>query len=298
MSETYTHHTNPDYLVVTTWNDRIYESHGVNFDKTYNWPFPRIAYNEDRDMFDIIPECKRFVENARKRGMTDEEKLKLRQKNMVSATPKDWHFDVIRFSYKVYAYTHAVLNDMAKRGIMYFDADFVFKDGPPVDEKWISDNVHRDHAPVSYLSSTGEIMAESGFVYFNMEHPETRNLVAEIRNCYDSGSVFNMDRWDDGYVLGWVLRDFENRNGIRNHNMTIDMDTSIVNCVMDSPLASVVEHHLGYKTYPSYSREFFENDLMAELKLSLITELRDKKLSRIIERRNRMSSPQRTDSES
>ena len=54
-------------LVVTTWNNKLYEEYAYRFEKTYNWPFELKVYNEDDNLFDLVPECKLFAERNKSR---------------------------------------------------------------------------------------------------------------------------------------------------------------------------------------------------------------------------------------
>jgi len=77
--------------VVTSYNNHLYDEYAYRFRETYNWPFKLIVYNEDKDLFDKIPDCKAFVERNKERKV------------------KDFWVDGVRFCYKVYAYTHALI---------------------------------------------------------------------------------------------------------------------------------------------------------------------------------------------
>ena len=48
--------------VVSTWNNYLYKKYARRFKKTYKWPFELEIYNEDDDMYDRIPELKKFVD--------------------------------------------------------------------------------------------------------------------------------------------------------------------------------------------------------------------------------------------
>ncbi len=78
-------------LLVTTWNNRLFKEYGHRFQSTYNWDYPYIVYNEDGEMFDIIPDCKSFIDRN------------------VRRQPENFLTDGVRFCYKVYAYTHAII---------------------------------------------------------------------------------------------------------------------------------------------------------------------------------------------
>ena len=102
-------------LTVTSYNKSLEKAYAHRFKQTYNWPFKLKVYNEDIDMFDKIPNCHAFVErNKNKHKYTSYE-----EKN------NDYRTDGVRFCYKVYAYTHAILNEDAD-GIIGIDADSIF----------------------------------------------------------------------------------------------------------------------------------------------------------------------------
>ena len=56
--------TNFKIRVITTWNDRLYKEYAYRFEHSYkrHWTFPLTVYNEDKDLFDLIPECKEFID--------------------------------------------------------------------------------------------------------------------------------------------------------------------------------------------------------------------------------------------
>ncbi len=53
--------------VVTSWNNKLFKEYAHRFQSTYNWPFDLIVYNEDDDMFDKIPDLKKFIERNQHR---------------------------------------------------------------------------------------------------------------------------------------------------------------------------------------------------------------------------------------
>ena len=111
---------------ITTWNNKLFEAYAHRFQETYNWPFELIVYNEDDE---ILPDLKVFVErNKHRQPMSD-----FRKKS------KDFLTDGVRFSYKVYAYTHAITTQKAD-GLICIDADSVFH--KKIDEDWVKKHIH------------------------------------------------------------------------------------------------------------------------------------------------------------
>ena len=126
------------FKVITTYNNKLYKEYAHRFKETYNWPFPLKIYNEDECMMKVLPELKEFVERNKDRQPYSDYKVK----------GKEFLTDGVRFSYKVYAYTHAIINEDVD-GLICIDADSVFH--KPIDEDWIKKHIHRDDCMMTYL---------------------------------------------------------------------------------------------------------------------------------------------------
>ena len=92
--------------VVTTFNNIIFKKFANQFVSSYNLPFQLTIYNEDQNMFDLIPECKKFVEE-----------INIENPKVFCMMELDL--------FKPYAFTHAILNSKAD-GLICLDADTVF----------------------------------------------------------------------------------------------------------------------------------------------------------------------------
>ena len=183
--------------VVTTFNNSLYEKYASKFIESYNWPFDLVIYNEDVDFFDKVPECKEFIDRNKHRPH------------------KDFLRDACRFSYKVYAYTHAVINDTESDFIMGIDADSVFH--KPINRIWIKENVWHSDRMLTYLGR-GSQYSECGFLGFNMQHPETKNYARAMKEMYDKDKLFNLIEWHDSYIWDHVRKEFEAK-GVNNYNI-------------------------------------------------------------------------------
>ena len=157
-------------LTVTTWNNKLFDAYAHRFQSSYNWSFPLKIYNEDGDMFDEVPNCKSFVERNKDRHKytSYEEKT------------NDYRKDGVRFCYKVYAYTHAILNEDVD-GIIGIDADSVFY--KPIDEEWLKKHIHRNDCMMTYLGRPN--YSECGFLYFNLKHKDTKDYAKYMQELYD-----------------------------------------------------------------------------------------------------------------
>ena len=166
---------NMKIIAVTTYNNKLYKEYAHRFEKTYNWDFPYTVYNEDDGMLEAIPECKAFVERNKHR---------FEGKDFV----KDYWQDGVRFCYKVYAYTHAILNEDAD-GLICIDADSVFY--KKIDAEWVKKHIHRDDHMMTYLGR-GKHYSECGFLYFNLRHPQVKNYAKDMQQMYDTDEIYKL----------------------------------------------------------------------------------------------------------
>ena len=127
---------------------------------------------------------------------------------------KEFLTDGVRFSYKVYAYTHALMNEDVD-GLICIDADSVFH--KKIDEEWIKKHIHRDDCMMTYLGR-GNHYSECGFLYFNLNHADTLAYANRMKSLYDTDGIYNLKEQHDSFVWDYVRKEFENR-GTRNFNI-------------------------------------------------------------------------------
>jgi len=155
-------------------------------------------------MMKAIPELKEFVERNKDRQPYSDYKVK----------GKEFLTDGVRFSYKVYAYTHALMNENVD-GLICIDADSVFY--KKIDEEWVKKHLHRDECMMTYLGR-GNNYSECGFLYFNLNHADTLAYANRMRSLYDTDGIYDLKEQHDSYIWDYVRKEFENR-GTRNHNI-------------------------------------------------------------------------------
>jgi len=192
------------FKVITTYNNKLYKEYAHRFKETYNWPFPLKIYNEDECMMKAIPELKEFVERNKDRQPYSDYKVK----------GKEFLTDGVRFSYKVYAYTHALMTEDVD-GLICIDADSVFY--KKIDEEWVKKHLHRDECMMTYLGR-GDNYSECGFLYFNLNHADTLAYANRMRSLYDTDGIYDLKEQHDSYVWDYARKEFE-RRGTRNHNI-------------------------------------------------------------------------------
>ena len=211
-------------LSVTTYNNKLYKEYAHRFESTYNWDFPYTVYNEDEGMMDTIPDCKAFVERNKNR---------FDNKDFI----KDYWQDGVRFCYKVYAYTHAIMNYQDLDGIIGIDADSVFY--KKIDEDWIKKHIHRDNCMMTYLGRPN--YSECGFLYFNMKHPDIQAYANRMKSLYDTDGIYNLKEQHDSFIWDYVRKEFENR-GTKNFDIG---DGKMGHVQARSILGTVYDHTKG-----------------------------------------------------
>ena len=190
--------------VVTTFNNLLYQKYANKFVNSYNWPFDLVIYNEDVDFFNKVPECKEFVERNKHIEIKDKYGQGFRK-------------DGVRFCYKVFAFTDAILNETEADGLICMDADAVFYKA--IDEQFILENLHKDDCMMSYFGRQG-LYSECGFLYFNMRHEYTKMYAAEMKRMYTSNDIYKEKEQQDCWIWDLVRTKFENKYGIKNINLT------------------------------------------------------------------------------
>ena len=223
--------------LVTTYNNKLYKEYAHRFEKTYNWDFPYTVYNEDDGMMEAIPECKAFVERN---------KNKFEGKDFL----KDFWQDGVRFCYKVYAYTHAILNYREYDYVIGIDADSVFY--TPMTKDFIKTRLYKSECMMTYLGR-GNQYSECGFLGFNMKHPEIINYANEMKYMYDSDEIYNLNEQHDSYVWDHVRLKFEGKKQVKNLNIG---DGRGGHVQVRSVLGKFYDHTKGQRKITGRSKEF------------------------------------------
>ena len=223
-------------LSVTTYNNKLYKEYAHRFESTYNWDFPYTVYNEDDGMMDTIPDCKAFVERNKNR---------FDNKDFI----KDYWQDGVRFCYKVYAYTHAIMNYQDLDGIIGIDADSVFYN--PMPEDIVKDKLYKEDCMMTYLGRGGQY-SECGFLYFNMKHPDIQPYANRMKSLYDTDGIYNLKEQHDSFIWDYVRKEFEKR-GTKNFDIG---DGKMGHVQARSILGTVYDHTKGERKIKGRSKEF------------------------------------------
>jgi len=212
--------------IVTSLNKQLYEYYAFRFLQTYNWPFDCYIYHEGwipeidpmrdniiyRDIHETNPGLKQFAERNSKQNQFSTEK---------NDTSKiiyglDFLKDAIRFSYKVYAKTHLMMEGKYDY-VFWIDADVVFT--KRITEQEIINKILPIDYTICYLDRPEPPRyPECGFVGYNLTNQHTRNFVEKLREYYELDLLFKEEQWHDSYVWNKVREKY--LSGQPQYNLT------------------------------------------------------------------------------
>ena len=219
-------------LTITTWNNKLYKEFAHRFEATYNWSWPYTVYNEDDGMYEAIPDLKKFVDRNKHRPTGN----------------KGFLLDGVRFSYKVYAYTQAILTTRDCDGLIFIDADSVFY--KKIDEAWVKKHLHREDCMITYLERP--TYSECGFLYFNMKHDFIKQFAIDMRKMYDDNLLFKEDEQHDSFIFDIVRTRLEENYGVENYDIG---DGRVGHVQSRSILGKVYDHTKGARKKTGKSKE-------------------------------------------
>jgi hypothetical protein len=209
--------------IVTTLNKSLYDYYAFRFLQSYNWPFDCYIYHEGwapesrsniiyRNIYETNPSIKDFIERNKKRNhySTNEDDTSKIIYGM------DFIKDAIRFSFKVYAKTHLMMEGKYDY-VFWVDADVIFKK-IITKEELIQKILPIDYT-ICYLDRPEPPRyPECGFVGYNLTNSHTRNFVEKLREYYDTDLLFNEEQWHDSYVWNKVREKY--LSGQPQYNLT------------------------------------------------------------------------------
>ena len=212
--------------IVTSLNKQLYEYYAFRFLKTYNWPFDCYIYHEGwipeidpmrdniiyRDIHETNPSLKQFIERNSKRNQFST--VKGDTSKIIYGM--DFIKDAIRFSYKIYAKTHLMLENKYDY-VFWIDADVVFT--KRITEQEIINKILPIDYTICYLDRPEPPRyPECGFVGYNLTNQHTRNFVEKLREYYELDLLFKEEQWHDSYVWNKVREKY--LSGQPQYNLT------------------------------------------------------------------------------
>ena len=118
----------------------------------------------------------------------------------------------MRFAYKIYS-IHLVANYTSGGWLIWLDADTCSHSAiSTTDLARLCPNT----AMISYLGRGENYHSECGWVGYNLDHPQTRNFIADLTAMYNTDKIFDLPEWHDSYVWDVVRRLYHTQNQFHN----------------------------------------------------------------------------------
>jgi len=115
-----------------------------------------------------------------------------------------WNRNCFRWFRKIVALEEALFpGQLNLKYVVWIDADCTFKKKITLD---VLDNIFEDNDFI-YMKGPKRLAIESGIL--GIRYSETgMNFINEIMKLYMSGEIFNLIRWDDGYIFTKMINQF------------------------------------------------------------------------------------------
>jgi len=196
-------------LVITSFNEKLYNEYAHRFLKTYNWPFDLKIYSENK--FNIAYKDHKVIELGQ-----DSKNFVQRNKNR---PVKDFWVDGVRFSYKVYSVIESglqAINDNNYDILIWVDADSVFHNPLTID--FINKHIYKENSMMTYLGR-GCMYSECGFLSWNLKHKDTKNYFEAMKKMYNEDLIYNEKEYHDSYIWDLIRIRFEKEHNTSNINI-------------------------------------------------------------------------------
>ena len=133
---------------------------------------------------------------------------------------RDFKYDAIKFSYKVYAQCHAITNSSADR-LLFIDADTVTFAKPPMStlEDMIGPN--QLCAYIGRERSKKLPFSETGFVQYNLQVEAVKEFAKVFENIYNTGEIFTLDYQVDCFTFDTARRRIEKQLDIQSVDLNV-----------------------------------------------------------------------------
>jgi hypothetical protein len=250
------------YTVITTFHDEGLKQYGQRMIDTFeqHWPAdvdlvvcaencqPRVTRTNTRvyDLLDVSANCRAFVERHRNNPLAHGQ----------AGPPDVWNpkkafrWNAVRFAYKVFSVALCA-NNISSGWMIWIDADTHTHSPVPLD--WLA-QVCPDTAMISYLGRGEKYHSECGWVAYNLDHPETRNFIADFVGMYNTDRIFEEREWHDSYIWDVVRRRYQPGNEFFNLNPSWQDKGLAGHPFINSELGRYMDHVKGERKVLGHSK--------------------------------------------
>ena len=238
-------------MIVTSFSPEGYDLYGQRFIESYRDTGNEqklVVYVEGQDQLEKVAMASpdvivRDLLAVRGVGTMLDEMGKNKYMRGMTETPDGqefhtWRLDAFRYSRKVFAFHHAITEEMDHDGDRYLfwvDADVVFKSRLP-------DEMGKILMPMEnglcYLGRA-KMHSETGFVGVDTKKPRLNHFLATYWGLYATGAFSHLREWHDCYVfdVARILSCIQAHDLTTDHDSLYPWDTSV--------LSQWMEHHKG-----------------------------------------------------
>ncbi len=149
----------------------------------------------------------------------------------------NYNFDAVRFSHKMFA-MFAAVRTLDTDYLVWIDGDVVTHADVPRD---FLPNLMSDVFAV-YLGRKG-MHSETGFLCFDLRHPEAKAFFETMERIYLSGEVFKLNAWHDCEVFDVTRTVFEAQGKIKTRDLSATLTT--LDPFSESCLSAYMNHYKG-----------------------------------------------------
>lgn len=252
-----------NYIFVTTFNKSGYDLYGKKMLESFLTYWPKnqsiVVYTENTELDDNLKSNPRIIVKDLLL-VNDLVAFKTRHKDNPLANGykpeapqnKNFQFDAVRFSHKVFAIYDCVLNNQGK-SVIWLDADTITHSVVP--ENFLASTFPPKHYGVAYLGRLKQY-SECGWVVYHTNHPLMKDFWETFVNYYRNDTIFGLEEWHDSFVFDVVRKEYEAK-GMTNHNITIGFVAGhpFINCV----LGEYMDHMKGPRKSVGRSRKTERN---------------------------------------
>jgi len=264
-------HPTRRFAVVTTCHAAGFETYGRTMVETFlqHWPaeVPLLLYHEGFEppaapgriqAHDLVATCpgltafkRRHVDNPRAHGRRLRwRRLRLGSLRLPLPLPRlkrSYRWDAVRFSHKSYA-----LFDAARRT----DADVLI--WIDADTRFFADVRFAELAVLAPAESAASCLrrpgfTETGFVVYNLRHPETPQLLAEFEAMYADDLLFAEREYTDSWLFD-VVRGRAEARGAHIHDIAEGGGWQASHVLINSRLGAFMDHMKGGRKEEGASR--------------------------------------------
>ncbi len=157
---------------------------------------------------------------------------------------RDFKYDAIKFSYKVFAQCHSIRNSSSEK-LIFIDADTLTFASPPLH---LIDRLLPETDLTAYLGRPKNNklpFAETGFIMYNLKHPNILEFADVFEQLYTSGELFDLDYQVDCYTFDTARKRIESKYQTQSNDITGPDGLGKKHPFVNSILGTFMDHLKG-----------------------------------------------------